>query len=389
MPRPPKPWFWKARQAWFVTIDGTRHYLADEKQAAETRFHQLMATAPEQRIVRSDSLAVIIDLYLDWCQTNRKPDTYEWYRYRLERFVRRYPYLRTHELRPLHVQQWLDSMHELASGSRRNHCRAIKRAVRWAKKLGYIDHNPIADMDQPKAGKREQVISEAEFERILSLVPCPEFRDLLEVTWQSGCRPQESLRVEARHVDLETCRWVFPESEAKGEIGRAVYLTPGALEITRQLMARYPRGKLFRNSDGKPWTTSAVNCGFIRLQQKMGLSVIKDEGITISEKAIRDFARKLAPTRMVKGVETEKSKRQLHIEARRKLRLRKAESLARKYCLYTLRHSWATHALERGVDSVTVGVLMGHADPSTLAKVYQHLAQNPQYLLEQARKAAG
>ncbi len=94
MPRPPKPWFWKARQAWFVTI-GTRHYLADEKQAAETRFHQLMATAPEQRIVRTDSLAVIIDLFLEWCQTNRKPDTYEWYRYRLERFVRRYPNLRT------------------------------------------------------------------------------------------------------------------------------------------------------------------------------------------------------------------------------------------------------------------------------------------------------
>jgi site-specific recombinase XerD len=62
---------------------------------------------------------------------------------------------------------------------------------------------------------------------------------------------------------------------------------------------------------------------------------------------------------------------------------------AEKYSLYTLRHSWATHALERGLDALTVAVLMGHRDPSTLAKVYQHLAHNPEYLLEQARKAAG
>jgi site-specific recombinase XerD len=71
------------------------------------------------------------------------------------------------------------------------------------------------------------------------------------------------------------------------------------------------------------------------------------------------------------------------------LRLRLAESKAPKYSLYTLRHSWATHALERGVDALTVAVLMGHRDPSTLAKVYQHLSQNPDYMLEQARKAAG
>ena len=34
-------------------------------------------------------------------------------------------------------------------------------------------------------------------------------------------------------------------------------------------------------------------------------------------------------------------------------------------------------------------VLMGHADPSTLARVYQHLSQNPKYLLDQAKRARG
>lgn len=388
MARRPKPWFWKARNGWFVTIDGTRHFLASEKEAALTRFHKLMAE-PERRVVRSDSLAVIIDLFLDWCQKHRAADTYEWYRYRLERFVQRYPDLRTHELRPYHVQQWLDSMVGLASGSHRNYCRSIKRAVRWAKRQGYVDVNRIADLEEPRCGKRETVISEAEFTEILSLVPCEGFRDLLEVTWETGCRPQESLRVEARHVELTNNRWVFPESEGKGRMGRAVYLTDRAAEITRRSMLRHPSGKLFCNSSGKAWTTGAVNCGFIRLQQKMGLAVMKDQGIEVNEQGVAEFAKGLCRTRTVNGNEVEKSERELYIEARRKLRLRQAEQLAPKYSLYLLRHSWATHALERGVDALTVAVLMGHRDPSTLAKVYQHLAHNPEYLLEQARRAAG
>ena len=166
MARPPKPWFWKRRNAWFVTIDGTRHFLDAEKDAALTRFHQLMAE-PQKRVVRSDSLAAIIDLFLDWCQKHRAADIFEWYRYRLERFVQTYPDLRTHELRTFHVQQWLDAMTELASGSRHNFCRPIKRAMRWAMQQGYVDSNRIADMEQPKAGKRETMVSQPEFDRIL------------------------------------------------------------------------------------------------------------------------------------------------------------------------------------------------------------------------------
>jgi hypothetical protein len=36
--------------------------------------------------------------------------------------------------------------------------------------------------------------------------------------------------------------------------------------------------------------------------------------------------------------------------------------------------------LQRGVDPLRVAILMGHADPSMLAKVYAHLAQDPEYL---------
>lgn len=137
MARPPKPWYWKARKAWFVTIDGTRHFLSEDKDAALTRFHELMAD-PRKRVVRSDSLAIIIDHFLDYCHEERAPDTYEWYRYRLERFVQTYPDLRAHELRPLHVRQWLNSMNGLASGSR------ISRGRRMRASCGPLQTEPNA-----------------------------------------------------------------------------------------------------------------------------------------------------------------------------------------------------------------------------------------------------
>jgi hypothetical protein len=39
------------------------------------------------------------------------------------------------------------------------------------------------------------------------------------------------------------------------------------------------------------------------------------------------------------------------------------------------------------VDPITLAVLMGHADISMIAKVYQHLTSNPKFLLDAAVKA--
>ena len=105
----------------------------------------------------------------------------------------------------------------LSSGSKRNLGRAIQRVMNWAVEQELIDHNPLAGMWKPKAGKRERVISDAEWRDILSLVPDEDLRDLLVVTWETGCRPQESLIVEARHVDLTNSRWVFAVAESKTE----------------------------------------------------------------------------------------------------------------------------------------------------------------------------
>jgi integrase len=95
-------------------------------------------------------------------------------------------------------------------------------------------------------------VSQAEFQAILDHTKDRQFRDLLTVTWETGCRPQESLRVEARHLDPAGERWIFPPSESKGrKTPRVVYLTPKAAEICGRLATAHPTGPMFRNTDGQ------------------------------------------------------------------------------------------------------------------------------------------
>jgi len=387
MPHFPKPFFKKGRGIWYVEIDRRQINLGPDRDKAFRRYHQLMAR-PHVARIQSDSLAAIVDAFLEWMHRNRTPDTYEWYRYRLERFIQRYPDLRPGDLRPFHVETWADA-YPLSTTSRRNYLRSVKRCLKWAKKQGYVDKNPIEDLEVPCADHKEVAIDSHEFARLLNFVRNDALRDLIVTTWEVGCRPQELLRVEARHVDVANHRWVFPKSEEKTKRRvRVVYLTDKALAITMRLMSAVDAGPIFRNAAGKPWTTEAVNCGFLSIQMRMGMAEMKRRGESIVGEEVEAFIPSLRRTKNVKGVAVEKTTAELRAEANRKLTYKRAATLAPRYSLYALRHSWATNALMRGVDPLTVAILMGHQDPSTLARVYQHLSLSPGHLLEQARKAA-
>jgi integrase len=257
MPRFPKPFFRQSRGLWYVQVGGKQINLGPDRDAAFRQYHALMGTGPRTsatNAARGDATLVveIIDEFLEHCQIHSSPATYQWYRDRLQEFVPTIPpVLTVKELRPFHVQKWVDAHPRWANGTRRIAIRAIKRAMRWAEEQGLIDKSPIANMRKPAGGRRELVVSPEEFREILDHTQNGDFRELLIVTWETGCRPQESLRVEARHVDLANKRWIFPQSEGKTGL-RIVYLTETTFAITRRLMSRHPYGKLFRNSNGDP-----------------------------------------------------------------------------------------------------------------------------------------
>lgn len=255
MPHYPKPFFRKARQLWYVQLGGRQINLGPDREAAFARYHEVMAgsvATPAPTVGAAGPLvAVLCDKFLDWVQKHRAAGTYQWYWWRLQDFCRRYPRLTSDQLRPYHVQEWVDAQ-QIAPTTQRNCIRAVKRSIKWSFRQGYIDANPLAELEAPSAERREVLIREAEYEQLLESIRDPGFYDLVVTTWETGCRPQESLRVEARHVDLKNQRWVFPKSESKTkQMIRVVYLTDAALAISRRLMVTHSTGPLFRNSRGE------------------------------------------------------------------------------------------------------------------------------------------
>jgi site-specific recombinase XerD len=376
MARSAKPWFRRDRGCWFVTIAGVRHNLGPDKAQAFKQFHTLMRE-PNRKQVKGRSFAAVADAFLEWLKRHRAPDTFEWYRYRIERFCQYLPDLSAEDLKPLHVQEWVDRYPDLSKTSRRNYLRSIKRCVSWACRQGYMESDPIHRMEVPVADRREVFVTAAEFEELMSFIPDGSLRDLCRITFETGARPQESLIVEARHFDATRARWVFPVKESKGrKQPRVVYLSKFAESVTRRLAEQYPTGPLFRNRNGRPWTPDAVNCAFSRVQIRMGATRMKEQGVSLDKAVAQELKRRgdkrslgdLAPQQRTTIVNCAKA------------------HFAPKVSLYALRHGFSTHALQSGLDGLTVGILLGHNDPSTMAKVYQHLAHNSEHLLGQLRK---
>ena len=326
----------------------------------------------------------------------QSPATARWYIDRLQRLAdylvdERNPpelgYLRCVDLRPFHVQEWLESMPAMRPTTRRNYIQAIKRCLAWCVEMGHLDKSPIAGMRRPGAGRREIVISGEEFARIQRCVPNRDFRDLLDFAWATGARAKECVELERRHVQLDESRIVFPVGEDKmRKAPRIIYLDDAAKAIVARRLDQCDR-RVFTNSNGEPWTPRSVNCAFIQVRIRMGKAVLGKDGMQIPEKDVSDLIRRLNPLRHSNGKAVRKSQAELLDEARRKLRNRLASQHAPKYCLTLLRHSWCHHALRRGIDALTVSILMGHSDSSMVARVYGKLSHATDYLREAAKKA--
>jgi integrase len=201
------------------------------------------------------------------------------------------------------------------------------------------------------------------------------------MAWHTGARPQEVVRVEARHIDADNRRIVLPPNEAKGKKRfRIIYLNDHALRLVKARAAEHPTGTIFRNAKGAAWKAAAVNNRFCRLQQALGRE--HQGGVTPDLGAVRALAATLRPEKTVKGEVMAKTEKELLREARKKLVARASAASGTKYALYTFRHTFSNRLLTAGVDSLTVSTLLGHVDGTMLAKVYSHLQKNAQHLLE-------
>lgn len=235
------------------------------------------------------------------------------------------------QLRKKHVKRWLHARGYNPTTANKA-LGAVKRAFNWAVEEEHIPKNPIAHVRKPKALTRDRTLTSEERDLVLGSIKDDAFRRFVDAMTLTGCRPGEIARVTAADVDFESGLWVLKRHKTAKKTGkpRLVYLSPEALAMTRELAAAHPTGPLFLNARGKPWTRNAVRIRFRRLRKKFP---------------------------ELKGV-----------------------------VAYTYRSSFATDALESGVQDATVAALLGHTNTATLHKFYARLSHRIDHLKDAAAR---
>lgn len=183
---------------------------------------------------------------------------------------------------------------------------------------------PLSRFDIPMAKVPKtlpRVLSRDEMTRLFEATPNLRARTLLMLTYAAGLRVSEVCALQLADVESAPDRMCIKVRQGKGSRDRYTMLSPLLLETLRDYWLQYrPRTWLFPNPSG-------------------------DGPIDI----------KVA--QRIYGVARDKA------------------GLGRQGGIHTLRHSFATHLLESGVDIHTIQRLLGHGHVSTTMR-YFHLAQN-------------
>lgn len=230
------------------------------------------------------------------------------------------------ELARTDLRAWIASLSRegLAPRSVSRATSAARGFYRFLMMDGHIKRHPAEDLDTPQAGTHlPRFLSEAEMERLLSVPDTAteeglRDRALLELMYASGLRISELVALKTTDVDMDAG---LLSCHGKGSKERRIPIGKSAvrwLELYRGARARRARThdpRLFVNSLGAPLTRHIVWALIKRYSERAGLE---------------------------------------HVSP------------------HTLRHSFATHLLQRGADSRSVQSLLGHSDIST-TQIYTHI----------------
>lgn len=177
----------------------------------------------------------------------------------------------------------------------------------------------IFHMKEPQ--KIPQILSAEEAKRLLMMAGKPQVRMLFSIGYGAGLRVSEVVKLKVKHID--SALGVIRVEQSKGKKDRQVMLSPKTLDLLRA------------------WWKVRTNK--------------YDIGVPIEE-------RWLFPGRR-KG---------LHLTPRQVSRLfqetLEAAGIKKAVTLHALRHSFATHLFDRGVDIRTIQALLGHEKLETTAR---------------------
>ena len=183
----------------------------------------------------------------------------------------------------------------------------------------------------PRDKRLPTILSLEEVRQILSLVRLPRYRVCLTTIYSCGLRLQEGIRLQV--ADIDSARMVVHVRHGKGGKDRYVPLPQCTLEMLRQYWASH------RNS---VWLFPAEGRDHIELSRSTE---------PMSKSSVQGAFR----------------------------RALKQSGIHKRASVHTLRHSWATHLLEGGVNLRLIQEYLGHNSPITTS-VYTHLTARGEQL---------
>ena len=161
------------------------------------------------------------------------------------------------------------------------------------------------------------VLSQKEIKKIIGSITNIKHKSIISLIYSAGLRRSELIHMKIS--DIDSTRMVIKISDSKGNKDRYVNLSDKVLEMIRQYYKKYhPKYWLFESPDGKQYSASSIRNIFEKAKQKAGIN--------------------------------------------------------KPITLHGLRHSYATHLHERGIDIRAIQELLGHNSIKT-TEIYTHVSK--------------
>jgi len=335
MGRRNKPWY-RPDIGWWVTNVGRKQFRLAKgkgnKAEADRAFHELMALRPRRPEAWNARTCDLVEAFLRFAShQGYANDTQRNYAFYLGKFCEHRGYVLAVDLIPDHVTEWIQSKGWNATTAY-NAKRAVFRVFSWAVDQGLLTRNPLARMKRENPEITRRCLTREEYCRLLAGARRP-FRVFLWSLMETGTRPSELRQLTWDQVRDDRFEIIHHKTAKKTKKPRVIFLTKRMRRRIEQLRARSQSRYVFVNHAGAPWTENAIRLAVNRIKKR--------------------------------------------------------QDLPKDVCAYMIRHTFATWALMRGVDPATLAEILGHRGTSTIMRVYLHLAEQKNHMVQAAELAAG
>jgi len=199
---------------------------------------------------------------------------------------------------------------------------ATMTGVRFLFRVTLRRHDLAAEIYHLKEPQKVPMILNAdETKRLLAMTGSLRDRLMLSLGYGAGLRSSEILRLKVKHID--SAQMVIRIEQSKGRKDRLVMLSPDMLDLLREWWKARPKG---RDAD-------------IPLQERLLFPSFTPGRPMTTRNLARQYQRTV-----------------------------RAAGIAKTVTVHTLRHSFATHLFDRGVDIRTIQALLGHDKLETTAR---------------------